>query len=501
MALAGWDANKKIVLEVSDNLPVSYTNGKPWSDQHTFNTSQTGQLSSWVTSAQSLPIALAGSSSVVVKNRVYVFGGFGTAVSSAVYVSEIQADGSLSSWSTGSNLFEGLAYSTAIVVGDKVHLLGGYNASGKTANVYTAVINSDGSLGTWSVTGSLYRAVYGCAAVVIRNRVYLVGGRETSPTSSITMATIKQDGSLSSWYIVDALTVALLFTSIVYTGTKLYAVGGSNSSYQPTSNVYSVDVDPVSGLITGDWVFDSTLPMAVTESSIVSTDSRVYLLASKTTSYYPDSIFTADIDSAGVVSNWRTEGWIVTGKSKACVVATNSKIYLIGGGTSSSTNTVFEAAFAGGLNDYSSVSSEQKVTNVAIPIPLTTVSGVTGEDTSALFNDIGSSYKKIAMEVADTGVECYIEVLPDSWKPVSNSGLIWARVPELVPGQCLTYTLTRRMQTTLLMSGRLVKQQLSLYGIAVKFLSVCRGTLPAPYLNLHPIVLMGWLVVLCCLAT
>ena len=63
-------------------------------------------------------------------------------------------------------------------------------------------------------------------------------------------------------------------------------------------------------------------------------------------------------------------------------------------------------------------------------------SGVTGFDCSAIFAELGSSSLKIAVEDADTGNQCYVEV--ESWDAANKRATLHVRVP-LIPASGGTY--------------------------------------------------------------
>lgn len=61
-------------------------------------------------------------------------------------------------------------------------------------------------------------------------------------------------------------------------------------------------------------------------------------------------------------------------------------------------------------------------------------SGITGFDASALFDDLGSNYAKIALEIGDTGVECDIELLTADWDDTGETATIYPIFPTLADG-------------------------------------------------------------------
>lgn len=125
-----------------------------------------------------LPVGLARSQVITTKDRIYLLGGLGASgYSSVIYTAVVNADGSLGSWVSAGNLPVQVAGSQAIVIKDKVYLLGGALSGGYSNLVYSAPINADGTLGTWSTSVNTLPGTIGYSqAIVTSSKVYLLGG-------------------------------------------------------------------------------------------------------------------------------------------------------------------------------------------------------------------------------------------------------------------------------------------------------------------------------------
>lgn len=62
------------------------------------------------------------------------------------------------------------------------------------------------------------------------------------------------------------------------------------------------------------------------------------------------------------------------------------------------------------------------IADISLPIIL---------DFPELFADIGQQYLKIAIEVGDSGDQCYVEIIPAQWDYLNNKAVIWVRFPEI----------------------------------------------------------------------
>ncbi len=272
--------------------------GKPWKQQYEINSTQSTDITGWTTGTN-LPGTLYHSQAIVTKNRVYLLGGsVGDGIESTVYTAPINEDGTLGTWTTGTDLPEPLAGSQAIVTTDRVYLLGGNTYS---STVYTAPINEDGTLGTWTTGTNLPKGLHGTLAIITKNRVYLLGGGtiDAGQTSNVYTAPINEDGTLGTWN----------------TGTSL--------------------------------------PRVVAYSQAIVTKNRVYLMClSNSTS----TVYTAPINEDGTLGTWTTGTSLPGGVAYSKAIVTKNRVYLLGGGTidAGQTSNVYTAPFSGGLNDYSS---------------------------------------------------------------------------------------------------------------------------------------------------
>lgn len=140
-----------------------------------------GTLGAWV-SAGTFPIQIYNTMTIVTNNRVYTIGGITTGSGSsqyvtAIYTCAINSDGSLGTWSTSSSFPTDLYYSQAVVVKNKVYVIGGYtSAGGYSSSVYTAPINADGTLGSWTSSTALPVKIGNGQVIVTASKVFVLGG-------------------------------------------------------------------------------------------------------------------------------------------------------------------------------------------------------------------------------------------------------------------------------------------------------------------------------------
>ena len=344
--------------------------GKPWQQQYQINETQTGDIIGWINDTP-LEVPIANSASIVTKNRVYLFGnGDGSLGYSTVYTAPINSDGTLGAWVTDTALPGAVSNSQAVTIGNRVYLICSRESGAPvyTGKVYTASINSDGTIGTWSLTTSVPVAMVGGQAIVTRNRIYMIGGHNgTSALSTIYFATVYPDGSLSSWTSATSLPVAITNSQAVVTKNRVYLLGGHNGT-NALNTIYTAAINSDGSI--GVWVNSGTLPTTIHSSLAFISNNTVYLLGGNTGSGFGtivSTVYSAPINSDGILGTWVARTSLPGPLSQSQVIATQNKIYLIGGHDGTSyVSTVYSAPILEGLNDYSACYTED-TTNYLMP--------------------------------------------------------------------------------------------------------------------------------------
>ena len=201
-----------------------------------------GTLGTWA-SAGNIPAAMFDSQAVVTKNRVYVIGGQDNAgAKNSVFTAPINVDGTLGAWDTGPSLPVELSSFISIVVSNKIYLFG--RNSGSQVS-FTTVINPDGTIGTWKTYTPLPYNVSHSESVVTKNRVYSLGGYiGGNYVSNVYTAPINADGTLGAWTTGTSLPIPLSGNRVIVTSSRIYSLGGHTTGNTILSSVY---VAPFSG--------------------------------------------------------------------------------------------------------------------------------------------------------------------------------------------------------------------------------------------------------------
>ena len=239
-----------------------------------------------------------------------------------------------------------LASSFIAVTQNRVFLFNG-------TTIFTASVNFDGTLGAFTSVGTLPVNLHGSSVVVTRNRVFLLGGStEAAAIDTIFGAVIQADGTLGAFTSVGTLPVNLHASSAIVTSSRVFLLGGGTGVAINTIHSAVIQADGTLGAFTAV----GTLPTVLAHSSVLVTTSRVFLFGGYTHASNTANIFSALINTDGTLGAFTVTGSLPSVQNNTPVIATSSRVFLLGGWNgSAATNTIFSAPLIGGsgLNDYS----------------------------------------------------------------------------------------------------------------------------------------------------
>ena len=328
-------------------------NGKPWQQQYQINEQQSTDIIGW-TNVGNIPVNVGETSAVVTNGYVYVIGGYNSTNGwyNATYRAPINPDGSLGAWvHAGINLPTGLSSSQAIVVKNKVYLLGGLTGS-ISAVIYMSTIGADGILSAFTNVGSLPQAMAHAQAFVTKSRIYLVAGDDSGGVSTITYtAPINTDGTLGAWTTGPALPVAIYASQVAVTRSRVYLIAGHNGTTQ-VNTIYSAPIDSTG--VVGAWTSAGTFPLGVSGSLCAVFRNRVYMFGGNVSGGVTANTYSAPINADGSLGAWMQGTSLAIAQTAASMAVVNGRIYMFGGlNATSYISTVYSAQITGGLNDYS----------------------------------------------------------------------------------------------------------------------------------------------------
>ncbi|MBI5358322.1 alpha/beta fold hydrolase [Candidatus Amesbacteria bacterium] len=176
------------------------------------------------------------------------------------------------SWTSGPNLNGGrrISLGSAVRVNDKIYLLGGatWTNGGSpvvSSDIFVSTINPDGSLSSWSYANkSMPTSLFEHGAVTIGNKIILVGGSivsNSSGTNKVWSIIVNSDGSLNDWQTENNLPFTSRRAMITIANGYLVHAGGvvdGNISNQ----VWYTSIDSSGNL--GSWATPTPTPTPLT---------------------------------------------------------------------------------------------------------------------------------------------------------------------------------------------------------------------------------------------
>ncbi|MBI5357362.1 hypothetical protein HZB74_00720 [Candidatus Saccharibacteria bacterium] len=201
-----------------------------------------GTLDSWTSASNPLPAALGRHSAIVVNGYLYVIGGTTDNVNAlrTVRYAKLNADGSVGSWATTADL--------GSVAGDRrwdaavtsangyIYLIGGSDNTNSQDEIFYARPNADGTISSWSTESDLLPAVrYGIGAVSANGYLYVYGGGNGATSYAATYyARINADPSTgTAAWSTDSdsnLNTSRFFHGAAVSNGYVYAIGGATGT-------------------------------------------------------------------------------------------------------------------------------------------------------------------------------------------------------------------------------------------------------------------------------
>ncbi len=225
-------SNRVYLLGGTQYPPQTSKNFSIWGD-----VDSNGDIFSW-TPATPLPQRLSKGASAIVGNYIYFSGGWTDSENAAnaskkVYYALINADGSLGTWNTTTDLPDVLWDHGLMTYGNYIYVIGGWNSSGITNQVWRATANSDGTLSTWTAMPNLPVSVRSAGITMVDNYIFVVGGYNGNFLKNVYYTTLSSDGGMTSWQTsANSLPVNHCCGSLAVAGGYLYLTGGYTNGYE-----------------------------------------------------------------------------------------------------------------------------------------------------------------------------------------------------------------------------------------------------------------------------
>jgi N-acetylneuraminic acid mutarotase len=317
-----------------------------------FNAGNKG-TGSWSNSSNVYATNRTSTASVAYNGYLYVAGGctaftvgttWGntscTAANNTTAYTAINPDGTLGSWTTGTNLTASNARVSGCLVAQAGYLyyVGGDDSSGTaTTSVLYSQIGANGVPGAWTQAANglpLARGWVGCG--LFSNRIYVTGGQDTvgaSQTSVYYSPSLSAGGDIgSAWSTGTSFTGARSDHTSVVAGGYLYVMGGDDGANN-LLDVQFIALNPSTGGTTGSWAYSRELPQNMSYQTAFAANGYVYLMGGRSTpTTCSANTYVASVNSTGTLSTWsQALNNFTTARFGAASAFYNGYYYVLGG--------------------------------------------------------------------------------------------------------------------------------------------------------------------------
>ena len=305
-----------------DTLNIQ-SSGKPWKYSYTIN-----DKNKWTVDGL-FPINISNSEVVILKDKVYIIGGYnGSIVISDVYSAKIKDNGTLDSWEYENSLLDPLSSSQAVVFKDYIIMLGGFDGRKWTKNITIAKLTEKGKLGNWLYMHPLPSSIGESQSLLYGNRIYLLGGYDGyNYSTSVYTATIEDNGSISEWENCTNLPIPVRKTSSIILNNNIYIIGGYDGS--PVSEIYVSSINSDGSLT--EWKEFGKLPEPLFNTKLIEVKNALYLIGGNDSELHSSKVYKANIIQNKYLLGWEEDIPLPNTLSKTNVININDIVYLIGG--------------------------------------------------------------------------------------------------------------------------------------------------------------------------
>lgn len=229
-----------------------------------------GSISAWSTASGAIGDTAGAAASVrtqfgatVWNNRIYIAGGFdsGKNSTSTLFVSpQLNSGGNIAadSWTTSTSINVPRNGATAVAYANNLYILGGHDGINFLSDVQYTQINADGTLDSWSYTASLPRNVSHADGFAANGYMYIFGGKQSdircttntyvAPISAnTTILTGNNPTGLGAWFLTnERFSAERSNLAAVYNEGKAYLLGGSCGTLEGRGSTVAMtdDIDP-----------------------------------------------------------------------------------------------------------------------------------------------------------------------------------------------------------------------------------------------------------------
>jgi hypothetical protein len=170
-------------------------------------------------------------------------------------------------------------------------------------------------------------------AVQLGTKIMYVGGSDgTTAQSSVYVAELSGTGNFDKWTEGPALPEPRSDAAVASVSGTIYVLGGYDASGAPTTTVYSIAPDPITGVL-GEWtpVEALTLPEARGAASAVSAATGLLLIGGEGPDGPVTTTFQSEFDAQGALGEWAPVASLQRPQADGLAAVVGDFVWLYGG--------------------------------------------------------------------------------------------------------------------------------------------------------------------------
>jgi hypothetical protein len=253
----------------------------------------------------------------------------------------INPDGSIGTWTTGTNLTSGNSRVGGCLIAEAGYLyyVGGENTAGTAqTSVLYSQIGGAGVPGSWTPATSglpAARAWIGCG--LFADYIYVTGGEDTTGTEQ---ASVYHSPDLSNggdivpaWSTSTSFTTARAHHTSVIAGGYLFVLGGDAGGTAGFYDVQSIQLNPSTGATVGAWQYSREMPQGLSWQSAFAANGYIYLIGGRTAATAcVNNTYVASVNGTGRLSGWsQGVNKFTTARFGSATAFYNGYYYMVGG--------------------------------------------------------------------------------------------------------------------------------------------------------------------------
>lgn len=236
-----------------------------------------------------------------------------------LFVSSINAQTPLGSWSTTMPVGEPRQEVGVAELDGKIYLIGGFRNATRGLEVATTVEAYDPKTDKWSFVAPLPEPLHHTTAVSLDGKVYVIGGYNTLSFNPVASA-YRYDPQTNNWTKIANLPSRRGALASVVIGNKIYSVGGEDAtamgdlaSYDPTTN---------------RWTVLANMPTPREHITAGVINGKMYVAGGRR----PGNFTLNTLEEYDPITNsWRGRASMPTGRSGIAGEVVNGRFYVFGG--------------------------------------------------------------------------------------------------------------------------------------------------------------------------